>query len=669
MYCYVVIFPLLCVSLAEYTGLEDLPGDYYQNDKIQRNHYLRYNFPPSYIELCMYYDLRPGSGNKPADIPWLENNVQEFVVLLNTVYRPVNIIFGLKKLTFWDKPPFDRPLGRAGGKDLTTFYTYFRKEQANPNNTHCDIGGFISDFASPTAWGQKGPGRVFYVHMRDRVAGRWLNGLVNCAAHEIGHNLGSSHASPPYCNNRCIMNPSVANRVSNKTNLFANSTLDYINATVHRRKGIFDRIYETLKPICGDRIQESDEECDCGTWYQCRNDFCDPMTCTLANGSQCAQGECCDVTTGQFLPPGTRCLRVDRSISADMLCDLPEFCDGKSGDCPVNRYKSDGTKCANHSACVGGRCRHGAPISGEIVCAGRGVLDNAGDCYCFPNYAPPECINKGSGGSLTSNNPDKYHHFHLYMAIGMFFVCLPILTALLTLTCPKVRRNPKREKGQQGWASPRKRGFWYHVAVRVESRRFKKRHGWSANKGSSKPVLKFADRSIAENDASKRSDRSSSLDLPVKSPPFFSADRSDRSKNLSDMSEKSIRQSEVSQKSIKLATKVAMFERSAQKSEMSEKSTKFAPKVGTEKSTKQSLKSTKLTPKAAMSEKLIKPLPVSQKSAKMAPKPVVPKNLADRSGSSLTKVSEKPKISAKAPKEVAEVPKGSVKSLAARFGS
>lgn len=56
-------------------------------------------------------------------------------------------------------------------------------------------------------------------------------------------------------------------------------------------------------------------------------------------------------SSAQLLAPGTLCREQARQ------CDLPEFCTGKSPQCPTNFYQMDGTPCEDGQAyCYNGMC-------------------------------------------------------------------------------------------------------------------------------------------------------------------------------------------------------------------------------------------------------------------------------------------------------------------------
>ncbi|KAK9402656.1 disintegrin and metalloproteinase domain-containing protein 20-like [Crotalus adamanteus] len=100
---------------------------------------------------------------------------------------------------------------------------------------------------------------------------------------------------------------------------------------------------------CGNGvIDDEDEQCDCGIEEECRKNECCRKDCKFRKDIDCLYGLCCEKC--KFSETGTRC----REAASE--CDLPEFCNGTSYDCPTDVYKQDGTPCGNHNHCFLGRC-------------------------------------------------------------------------------------------------------------------------------------------------------------------------------------------------------------------------------------------------------------------------------------------------------------------------
>ena len=173
--------------------------------------------------------------------------------------------------------------------------------------------------------------------------------LSYIVTHEMGHNLGMDHDNPKICKcgaSECILFPSVA-----LTTKFSNcSYADYCNLG-HRRRCLYTSpnphtvIRETR---CGNRVVEEGEECDCGSLEMCNTDPCCQLNCTVTAGINCAFGLCCD--NCMFRKPGTLCRKEENE------CDLPEWCNGTSNQCPDDVYVQDGASCTGGGYCYGKRC-------------------------------------------------------------------------------------------------------------------------------------------------------------------------------------------------------------------------------------------------------------------------------------------------------------------------
>lgn len=102
---------------------------------------------------------------------------------------------------------------------------------------------------------------------------------------------------------------------------------------------------------CGNGIVDKGEDCDCGTFQECResDSCCDPVTCKYKLDADCIKGACCDRC--KLRPRGHVCRRARGE------CDLAELCDGKSGECAPDVHKQNGQPCqAGAGFCYLGSC-------------------------------------------------------------------------------------------------------------------------------------------------------------------------------------------------------------------------------------------------------------------------------------------------------------------------
>ncbi|XP_074854627.1 disintegrin and metalloproteinase domain-containing protein 20-like [Carettochelys insculpta] len=167
-------------------------------------------------------------------------------------------------------------------------------------------------------------------------------------AHELGHNLGMSHDGR-YC--KCKRSNCIMAAYHTITDLFSNCSY---NEYFNRARGadclltppVPEKVY-TLK-YCGNKVVENEEQCDCGSKLNCKQDPCCQPNCTLRAGAACAFGECCEKC--QILPARKLCRKSNNK------CDLPEYCSGTSQWCPKDVYVQDGAPCGQDAYCYRGNC-------------------------------------------------------------------------------------------------------------------------------------------------------------------------------------------------------------------------------------------------------------------------------------------------------------------------
>ncbi|XP_077555977.1 disintegrin and metalloproteinase domain-containing protein mind-meld isoform X4 [Haemaphysalis longicornis] len=191
--------------------------------------------------------------------------------------------------------------------------------------------------------------------------------VASTVTHMLGHNLGMSHDDGGNCQCQdswgCIMAPGILGTNHIQPYHFSSCSLEeYINALrighgicLFNKPGQ-DFFCETPQledfRTCGNGVKEQDEDCDCGTMEECAktDPCCDPITCKLRVEANCSAGPCCE--NCKLRAAGQLCRTPESE------CDIPEFCDGRSGECPANIYKKNGQDCKKGSGfCYRGKCQ------------------------------------------------------------------------------------------------------------------------------------------------------------------------------------------------------------------------------------------------------------------------------------------------------------------------
>ncbi|XP_034396748.1 zinc metalloproteinase-disintegrin-like lachestatin-2 [Cyclopterus lumpus] len=306
-----------------------------------------------YIELFLVADNRLYE-KMERDKTKLRQRIFEIVNFVNMVYKPLRTFIALVGLEIWSGQDMI-PVTPPAGANLDAFMKWRNSvlvKRKKHDNAHL-ISGI--DFEGAT---------VGLAYIATLCTGQSV-GVVQdhndlsiavgaTLAHEMGHNLGMNHDDSSTCacsGDSCIMAAALS---WNIPRTFSScSSNDYEKYLLGRSPDcILDKPdYRTLEtpPLCGNGFVEKGEQCDCGSVEECTNPCCNATACTLKEGSQCAEGECCEDC--KVLPRSTECRR-----SRDG-CDLAEYCDGESATCPENIFAVNGLPCdGDLGYCYNGQC-------------------------------------------------------------------------------------------------------------------------------------------------------------------------------------------------------------------------------------------------------------------------------------------------------------------------
>ncbi|XP_048587301.1 disintegrin and metalloproteinase domain-containing protein 10 [Nematostella vectensis] len=185
-------------------------------------------------------------------------------------------------------------------------------------------------------------------------------------AHELGHGFGSEHdpedgdCSPGGKDGNYIMYSKATSGDRPNNDVFSSCSLKAIRDNINDKRG--DPKYSGCfisadTPICGNRIIEGNEQCDCGDENSCKAEggCCNPpghpQACRLTLPATCSpsQGPCC----------GRDCRYVGNDISCRNKTDCLDkaMCSGSSVECPKSVYQPDNTVCdKGRRVCSVGEC-------------------------------------------------------------------------------------------------------------------------------------------------------------------------------------------------------------------------------------------------------------------------------------------------------------------------
>ncbi|CAH2275186.1 disintegrin and metallo ase domain-containing 9 [Pelobates cultripes] len=274
---------------------------------------------------------------------------------LDSMYRMLNIRIVLVGLEIWtdvNKIDIDGSAGEVLGR-----FVQWREKDLVPRRRH-DSAQFV---LKKSFGGTAGMAFVGTVCSRSHAGGinvfphSNIQSFASIMAHELGHNLGMNHDDNRGCKcnvGTCIMSAGA----SGSKNFSSCSEDDFEKLTLNKGGSCLlnvpsaDESYSA--PFCGNKLVDHGEECDCGSAKECEKDpCCEPGTCKLRSGSQCAYGSCCQ--NCRFSPGGTVC----RGVANE--CDLPEYCNGSSPFCQADVFIQNGHPCQNEKAyCYNGMCQY-----------------------------------------------------------------------------------------------------------------------------------------------------------------------------------------------------------------------------------------------------------------------------------------------------------------------
>ncbi|XP_057214212.1 zinc metalloproteinase-disintegrin-like EoMP06 isoform X5 [Triplophysa rosa] len=294
--------------------------------------------------------------NFRSNVDTVRERMLEVINHVDKLYRPLNIRVVLVGLEVWSTQ--DQIVISVSSDDTLSRFVEWRKTSLLARVKHdnaqlvtgIDFLGDTVGLANRFAMCGENSAGVNQDHNENPL------GLASTIAHEMGHNMGLSH-DQEHCtcathNSICLMTERVGkvfpDQFSDCSLEQMSVFLDNVNPVCLLSPPASDGLYGgTVR--CGNDFLDAGEECDCGSVQDCNNPCCDAATCRLTEGSQCADGDCCD--NCQMKSAGSLCRD---SVNE---CDLVEYCTGLSHQCPPDDFHMNGMPCSSQEGyCYNGRC-------------------------------------------------------------------------------------------------------------------------------------------------------------------------------------------------------------------------------------------------------------------------------------------------------------------------
>ncbi|XP_004389021.1 disintegrin and metalloproteinase domain-containing protein 21-like [Trichechus manatus latirostris] len=283
------------------------------------------------------------------NISKVQETVFDIIHKVDSIYSPLNVEITLLALEIWNvENPF--PLN-SSSKMLDDFCNW--KKISFNSRVHHDVANLFTRKRLGFAVGYSfvdGTCRLSYNCEVSSFTSDDLNFFAFVVAHEIGHSLGLA-TDTTWCTcgrKRCIMS---ATGIS--TTKFSNCSYADLGRVITKKTCLLNVPNPGDNFIwkrCGNGVVEEGEQCDCGSSDNCTKDPCCQSNCTLSPGADCAFGLCCKDC--KFMPAGKVCRQQANE------CDLPEWCNGTTHQCPEDVYVQDGIPCTGGGYCYEKRCNN-----------------------------------------------------------------------------------------------------------------------------------------------------------------------------------------------------------------------------------------------------------------------------------------------------------------------
>lgn len=311
--------------------------------------YLQYEDFPKYIELYIVVDKNVFD-QEANNVSRVQTVVLDVVNIADATFEALKTHIVLVGLEIWtEKNLIDI------STDITEVLQNFNKWRTTSmvNRTVYDTAFLFLQQTFKNVFGKSYHSAICEPHFSAGIQVYLQNQSTRFArgfSHELASHIGLGH-DDSHCvcgeSASCIMHTYHAS-----VNRFSNCSI--LNFIELHEQGLLHCLLNVPNipskfQLCGNGVLDKGEECDCGGPNTCIHDPCCNPDCRLKRNVICGIGKCCQKC--MLAPKGDVC----RAKVSE--CDLPEYCDGKSAQCPKDLYVQDGTPCGKYSSyCYKKRC-------------------------------------------------------------------------------------------------------------------------------------------------------------------------------------------------------------------------------------------------------------------------------------------------------------------------
>ncbi|XP_024998702.1 disintegrin and metalloproteinase domain-containing protein 32 [Gallus gallus] len=333
---------------------------------------------PRYLEMHVILD-KALYDHMGADKYVVTTKIVRLFSYVNSMFTRLNLTIVLTSLELWTEK--NKILTTGGAEELLQRFLQWKNTQHTLRLQ--DITFLFVYREQPHPVGASSARKLC---LKDRAGGvalfpraTTLEVFSVAVAQLLGLSLGMNYDDPGSCGcagAACIMRSSAVHSAGAKA--FSNCSIRDFERFLTSGEGqcLLNRPSANVSykaPVCGNKVVELGEACDCGSAEECRRDPCCTVGCKTRKGVQCLSGPCC--SRCRFKKKGTLC----RTSSEDE-CELKEYCNGTSGACAPNLWVMDGHPCRQNTAfCYRGVCQTADKQCQEIF--GKDAKNGPLACY------------------------------------------------------------------------------------------------------------------------------------------------------------------------------------------------------------------------------------------------------------------------------------------------